>query len=70
MNVGVQHATPLQKHNTYQYKTPKMGGQSMSSNHKNLYIGVKNDLSPFEVDLKALTRGLVVVGQSGCGKSF
>ncbi len=36
----------------------------------NLYIGVKNDLSPFEVDLKALTRGLVVVGQSGCGKSF
>jgi len=35
-----------------------------------LYIGVKNDLSPFTVDLKALTRGLVVVGQSGCGKSF
>ena len=35
-----------------------------------LYIGVKNDLSPFTVDLKALTRGLVVIGQSGCGKSF
>ena len=35
-----------------------------------LYIGVKNDLSPYTVDLKALTRGLVVVGQSGCGKSF
>ena len=42
----------------------------MSASEKSLYIGVKNDLSPFEVDLKALTRGLVVVGQSGCGKSF
>jgi len=35
-----------------------------------LYIGVRNDLSPFYVDLEALTRGLVIVGQSGCGKSF
>jgi len=35
-----------------------------------LFIGVKNDLSPFTIDLKALTRGLVIIGQSGCGKSF
>ncbi len=35
-----------------------------------LYIGIKSDFTPFTIDLKALTRGLVVVGQSGCGKSF
>jgi len=42
----------------------------MSENERDLYIVVNNDLSPFQVDLKALTRGLAVVGQSGCGKSF
>lgn len=42
----------------------------MADKKKELYIGVKSDLSPFNVDLNALTRGLVVIGQSGCGKSF
>jgi GTPase SAR1 family protein len=41
-----------------------------SEGSNDLYIGVNSDLSPFKVDLNALTRGLVVVGQSGCGKSF
>jgi hypothetical protein len=44
--------------------------EKMAEENNDLYIGVRNDLSPFYVDLKALTRGLVVVGQSGCGKSF
>lgn len=44
--------------------------KNQTTKDTDLYIGVKNDLSPFEVDLNALTRGLVVVGQSGCGKSF
>ena len=44
--------------------------QKIAEGENDLYIGVRNDLSPFYVDLKALTRGLVVVGQSGCGKSF
>lgn len=42
----------------------------MADDKNDLYIGVKSDLSPFNVDLNALTRGLVVIGQSGCGKSF
>jgi len=42
----------------------------MAKKENDLYIGVNSDLSPFSVDLNALTRGLVVVGQSGCGKSF
>jgi len=42
----------------------------MPEENHDLYIGVKNDLSPFYVDLNALTRSLVVIGQSGCGKSF
>jgi hypothetical protein len=42
----------------------------MPEGKKDLYIGVNNELTPFCVDLNALTRGLVVVGQSGCGKSF
>jgi hypothetical protein len=35
-----------------------------------LKIGVKRDLSPFEVDIESLTRGLAIIGQSGSGKSF
>ena len=48
------------------------GAMSSHSAVKNadLIIGVNNDLTPFNIDLKALTRGLVVIGQSGCGKSY
>jgi ABC-type proline/glycine betaine transport system ATPase subunit len=42
----------------------------VADDNNDLYIGVKSDLSPFNIDLNALTRGLVVIGQSGCGKSF
>lgn len=42
----------------------------MAEKKHDLYIGIKSDLSALNVDLNALTRGLVVVGQSGCGKSF
>jgi GTPase SAR1 family protein len=41
----------------------------MPENH-DLNIGIKSDFSSFNIDLKSLTRGLVIVGQSGCGKSF
>jgi hypothetical protein len=37
---------------------------------KALNIGVMRDLSPFNVGLSSLTRGLAIIGQSGCGKSF
>jgi hypothetical protein len=42
----------------------------MPEKSNDLYIGVKTDLTPYYIDLKALTRSLVVIGQSGCGKSF
>jgi ABC-type dipeptide/oligopeptide/nickel transport system ATPase component len=48
----------------------KPRGGKVADNKNDLYIGVKSDLSPFNIDLNALTRGLVVIGQSGCGKSF
>jgi GTPase SAR1 family protein len=35
-----------------------------------LEIGVHDNLTQFQIKLEPLTRGLVVVGQSGCGKSF
>ena len=42
----------------------------MPETNHDLYIGVKSNLTPFTIDLNALTRGLVIIGQSGCGKSF
>lgn len=35
-----------------------------------LSIGVENNLEEFKINLKPLTRGLIIIGQSGCGKSF
>ncbi|MCD6502609.1 ATP-binding protein [bacterium] len=37
---------------------------------RKLYIGVDSNLKYFTVDHKPLTRGLALIGQSGCGKSF
>jgi len=38
--------------------------------NKKLYIGVDSKLDYFTVEHKPLTRGLALIGQSGCGKSF
>jgi hypothetical protein len=35
-----------------------------------LKIGLDNNLDPYQIELAPLTRGLVVIGQSGSGKSF
>lgn len=49
----------------------KDSSTSGSKDFRHLHVGYSmGHLDPFHLDLESLTRGLVVVGQSGCGKSF